>query len=469
MVPTRPRVARRLGCDHGVDNQSTVMADGREVDIYSSGGFEGAMRAWASSEALRGCDVEFVAATEPATIDLEVGLRRALMEPCACPRLRDLARGRGDAVIIASDNTRPVPTRALLGPVVEELHAAGIPDTSILIVIATGAHRAMSEAELEHSIGADWLSRIRVISHDARNGEMVFVGETPRGNRIRLNRRVVEAGIRIALGVVEPHPFAGFSGGSKAVLPGIASYEAILHVHSVNILSHPQARAGVLDGNPVHEEILCAARFAPLEFIVNVVMNRDLRPVAVAAGDPELAHRELVKFILNHSRVSIHGPSPDVVVTGPDSPQDINLYQAMKALIAVEPVAGPDTSLLLVSACSEGSGSPLMVSAFSGADTAEDVLLGLQRNYAVENNGSLALAKVLTKCASVLACCPGVDDSELRTMLLEPVPTPIEGLAKVLQRVSHRTLRPHVVFVPSAQRLLLSLSRTCGSESRTLG
>ena len=189
-------------------------------------------------------------------------------------------------------------------------------------------------------LGAEWVGRLRVVNHDAR-GETVAVGTTSRGNEVLIDRRVAEAGVRIALGLVEAHEFAGFTGGPKAILPAVSGYDTIIRNHSIAMLSHPGARPGVLENNPIHEEMCEAARLARLDFVVNVVLDSGLRPLAVAAGDPVAAQAELVRFVRGYAEVSVSGDAPDIVVIGPGRPLDINLYQSIKPLVAIEPFVGP--------------------------------------------------------------------------------------------------------------------------------
>ena len=178
------------------------------------------------------------------------------MAPSASPTLPKVGAAPS---IITSDATRAVPNRELLPAVVAELHAAGIGDDAIEVVIGTGAHRGATPAELREMLGEEWIGRLRVANHDAR-GDTVAVGTTARGNEVLVDRRVAEAGVRIALGLVEAHEFAGFTGGPKAILPAVCGYDTIVRNHSIAMMSHPGARPGVLEQNPIHEEMCEAAR-----------------------------------------------------------------------------------------------------------------------------------------------------------------------------------------------------------------
>lgn len=289
---------------------------------------------------------------------------------------------------------------------------------------------------------------------------MTFSGasRSRRGTPILLNRTVAQADLRIALGEVEPHEFAGFTGGPKAILPGVAGQATILANHALDMLVDHRAAPGVLDGNPIHEEMLQAAHLARLDFVVNVVVDR-AKVVALAAGDLEQAHAHLVAFVRRHSTATCEH-RPDVIVTGLDRPLDINLYQATKALSSIAPLVGQRSVVLLISACREGLGADELAAPFVGAQSPEEVIDNLRRRYLVEHNGAYMLAAFLRRCPSVVACCPGVSNTALRTLLLEPTADPQAGLARALgvaDAQPHDERPRQVAFIPRAQRLLLSL------------
>ena len=236
------------------------------------------------SPLLHGCEVLQLASSDPPPVDFAEALRAALSGPVGTPPLHVLAQGRSSAAIITTDATRATPSAAMIGPVVEEVLRGGIALDAIDVVIGLGAHRPATPEEIDRLIGAEWASRLRITNHDARAPDLAHVGTTARGVPLLVNRRVAQADLRIAFGQVEPHEFAGFTGGRKAILPSVAGYESIVRNHSLEMLAAAAARPGVLEGNPIHEEMVAAARLAGLDFIVNVALDRELRPVAVAAG-----------------------------------------------------------------------------------------------------------------------------------------------------------------------------------------
>ena len=408
----------------------------------------------AGSPLLHDYEVLQLAPSDPPPIDLHAALASALAKPTGTPPLRDLARGRRTAAIITTDATRATPSAALIGPVMAELARGGIASDEVEVVIGVGAHRPATRDEIQRLLGAEWATRLRVTNHDARAGDLVAIGRTSRGVPLLLNRRVAEADLRIAFGQVEPHEFAGFTGGRKAILPSVAGYESIVRNHSLDMLASPAARAGVLQGNPIHEEMVEAARLVGLHFIVNVALDRELRPVALAAGGFEEAHAELVAFLRRHVGSSLPKRPPAVIVTGTGAPLDINLYQTIKALVGVEPLldacggGGDAPALVLLSRCWNGAGSEEMVEPFAqarerlavaGAAPADasaiaaEVLRGLAHDYTIEKDEAYYIARATPKCSRVIACCPGVSEDTLRLFGWEAVSSADAAVARALE------------------------------------
>ena len=417
--------------------------------------FDAALTHAASSPFFAGCEIRRPAVAEPAPIDLAAALPEALARPNDSPRLADCARGKGSAVIITADATRAVPNRDLLPAVVAELNAAGISDRRITVVIGTGAHRPLTRDELTQLLGEEWVRRLPVVNHNPRADDLVRLGVTPRGNEVLVNRLVAEAGVRVAFGQVEPHEFAGYTGGRKAILPSVAGYDTIIRNHSLEMLRDPGARPGELATNPIHTEMLAAARMARLDFIVNVVIDRALRPLAVAAGDFEAAHGRLVQFLERFAAVELPDRPVDLIITGPGRPLDFNLYQSIKPLVAVEPLVDERSVVVLLSACSDGVGSAEMLEPFAGCSGPQEALAQVHRAYTIEKDHSFFLARFLSRCPRVIACCPGVSQTQLHTLQLEPAASLEDALARARQRLAARRPRPLVLLFPRPQRSLI--------------
>jgi len=410
------------------------------------------------SSLLRDREVLRLAPSEPAPVDLSAALAVALAKPVGTPPLHELARGRRTAVIITSDATRATPSAALIGPVMAELVDGGISTDDVEVVIGVGAHRPATPNEIRRLLG-EWAGRLRVTNHDSRAHDLVRLGHTPSGTPLLVNRRVAQADLRIAFGQVEPHFFAGFTGGRKAILPSVAGYDTILRNHSLDNLRAATARPGVLEGNPIHEEMLAAARLARLDFIVNVALDRASRPIAVAAGDVEQAHLYLVDFLRSRFGVRVPSRTPSVIVTGPGQPLDINLYQSIKALVGVEPLLDSDRSdaqapvVVMLSRCWDGTGSEEMFEPFTCArerlrgwldaeplgersravNDSRAVVDCVESDYTIEKGEPYFVARAMPKHRAVVACCPGVPDDRLRLFGWEPAADAHAALTRALE------------------------------------
>ena len=260
-------------------------------------------------------------------------VRAAMAEPIDSPRLRELARGKKNCVVIVSDHTRPVPSRDILPPMLEELRA-GSPDIEVTLLVATGFHRPTSMKELEDKLGKEIMESCRVVVHDCRDGSSnVEIGTLPSGAPCVIDRLAVETELLVAEGFIEPHFFAGFSGGRKSVLPGVADQVTVLGNHCSRFIDSPFARTGVLDGNPIHEDMLAAAEMAKLAFIVNVVIDEEKKTVAAFAGNFRTAHRRGCDYMLDYFKVA-PVPSEIVVTSNGGAPLDQNLYQCVKSMTA---------------------------------------------------------------------------------------------------------------------------------------
>ncbi len=404
-----------------------------------------------------GCEVQRGTLPTPAPIEVASALTRELAAPTESSPLASLARDRQSVAIVTSDMTRAVPNRELLPPILAELTRAGVDLDNVSIVFGGGAHRPVNPQEMRHLLGHELASTLHMVAHDSKQSECTWVGQTPRGNEVRINTLVAEADLVIGLGVVEAHEFAGFSGGRKAILPGVAAYETIVHNHNVALLEDGSARPGVLVDNPIHEEMLSAARYGGLEFIVNVVLDARNRVVALAAGEPEAAHARLVDFV-RAAQTLPAASGVDILVAGPDTPLDINFYQSIKALIALEPLATQEMTVVLLSPCHEGLGSEELVQPFIDAASPEDVMRAAAADYTVEKDHSYLLARFLTRCRNVIAWCPGIGSEELELMGLEVASSPEDAITRAITRHSGRRARPRVLLFPRPQRALLAPS-----------
>ena len=282
-------------------------------------------------------------------------VQAAMANPVESPRLAELARGKKKVVLIASDHTRPVPSRIIVPYMLREIRE-GNPEAEITILIATGRHRGTTREELVSKFGEEIAENENIVVHDCDDEEMlVELGTLPSGGKCIVNRLAVEADLLVAEGFIEPHFFAGFSGGRKSVLPGIAGRKTVLANHCAEFIAHPKARTGVLEGNPIHRDMLWAAESAGLAYIVNVVLNGEKEAIFATAGHPVHAHRKGTDFLASLCQVKTE--ETDVVIsTNGGYPLDQNLYQAVKGMTAAESAVKEGGVIIMLAKSDDGIG-----------------------------------------------------------------------------------------------------------------
>ena len=290
-------------------------------------------------------------------------VRDALENPIGTPTLRMMAEGKKKIVLIASDHTRPVPSKVIVPQMLAEIRK-GSPDADITILIATGCHRLTTQAELESKFGPEIMNREKIIIHDCDESEMAYIGKLPSGGDMVINKMAVEAELLVAEGFIEPHFFAGFSGGRKSVFPGVTSRKTVVYNHNAEFIAHPQARTGIVEGNPVHIDMLYAARAAGLAFICNVVINAAKEVIYAVAGDCDLAHREGREFLLSKCRVA--PAMADIVIsTNGGYPLDQNIYQAVKGMTAAEATVKKGGIIIMMAKSNDGHGGEEFLKTFA--------------------------------------------------------------------------------------------------------
>jgi len=297
-------------------------------------------------------DAEPLANAEQAIAD-------AMNHPIGTPPLAEIAKGRKSACIVICDITRPVPNKLILPPMLKILEAAGIPRDEIMILVATGLHRPNQGNELEEMVGSDIVKHYRIENHFGKKlSDHGFLGITPNGVPAYIDKRYLEADLKITTGLIEPHLMAGYSGGRKVICPGIAALETVKIWHGPKFLEHPKADCGFVDGNPVHEENTRIAKMAGCDFIVNVCLDGQRRVTWVGAGDMEKAWLEGVRFVEGVVRVPVAEPMDIVVTSSAGYPLDTTWYQAIKGLTGALPIVKQGGTIVLVASLTEGVGSP---------------------------------------------------------------------------------------------------------------
>jgi len=366
--------------------------------------------------------------------DVDGAVRDVLSHPIDSPPLSELAAGRSDACVVISDFTRPVPNREILRGVLATLESSGIERNKILILNATGLHRPNHGEELVEMVGQEIVDRYRIENHHGqRLDEHAYLGESPRGVPIWIDKRYVEADLKITTGLIEPHLMAGYSGGRKLICPGLAALETVRVWHGPDFLEHPNADSGILDGNPVHEENTWIAWHAGCDFIVNAIIDAQRRPLHFVAGHMEKAFLSGVDFVRNIVRDTVAEPLDIVVTSSAGYPLDATFYQAVKGLVGALPVVKQGGTIIMAASLSEGIGSPEFCQVFRENASLEGFVKRiLGKEYFVMDQWQVEeLAKVCRK-ANVKIVSDGVDEDQLRKMFVDPVPTVEQAVADAL-------------------------------------
>ncbi len=282
-------------------------------------------------------------------------VKEALKNPVGSESLSLLAKDKKNIVIIASDHTRPVPSKIIIPPLLEEIRSVN-KTAKITILIATGCHRGTTKEELIDKFGEDIVKNENIYIHDCDEREkLVNIGKLPSGGECEINKIAIDADLLIAEGFIEPHFFAGFSGGRKSVLPGIAGRNTVLSNHCSEFINNENARTGKLENNPVHKDMLWAAKTAKLKFIVNVVLNAEKEVLFATAGEPEAAHKKGTDFL--SSLCGVNTEAADIVIsTNGGYPLDQNIYQAVKGMTAAEAAVKKGGVIIMLAASSDGTG-----------------------------------------------------------------------------------------------------------------
>jgi nickel-dependent lactate racemase len=268
-------------------------------------------------------------------------------------RLSGVVDATSAVVVVFPDLTRPMPNRTVLPPLLAELEARGVPDAHITLLCATGTHRMATPAEMEELVGPDIVARYAIVDHDSERGDHVAVGQVD-GVAVRLQRQYVEADVRIITGFVEPHFFAGFSGGPKAVCPGLAATETILEAHHPRRIADPRATFDTREGNPVHDFVRAAVDLASPHVSVDVTINQERQVTAVFCGPMTETHDRACAFAQSSAVQQVGAPFDVVVSTNGGHPLDRNLYQAVKGMAAAERIVVRGGDIVMAAACGDG-------------------------------------------------------------------------------------------------------------------
>ena len=352
-------------------------------------------------------------------------VEEAMAHPIGTPTLRELAVGKKSCTIIISDHTRPVPSRDILPPMLRQLRQ-GNPDIQITLLVATGFHRLTTKEELTAKLGEEIASAETIRVHDAFDPDSnVQIGILPSGAPLVIDRAAVETDLLISEGFIEPHFFAGFSGGRKSVLPGVCDKTTVLGNHCGQFIASPFARTGVLEGNPLHTDMVAAAEMAKLAFIVNVVIDEGKKTVAAFAGDFRQAHEAGTAFLRQYCEVEAI-PGDIVVTSNGGAPLDQNIYQSVKGLTAAEASAKEGAVLIMCAQLADGTGGQGFYTSLRDCESPEDHFAqcaATPQNETIPDQWeSQILARILMKHRVIYMSRPEMEQT-LREMKLEYAPT----------------------------------------------
>ena len=388
-------------------------------------------------------------ASDKAGIEL---VQAAMANPIGSPLLEELAVGKKTCTIIISDHTRPVPSRDILPPMLDALRR-GNPDIAITLLVATGFHRPTTTAELEAKLGPEIASREKIVVHDAFDPDSnVEIGVLPSGAPLVIDRAAVETDLLVSEGFIEPHFFAGFSGGRKSVLPGVCDAVTVLGNHCGEFIASPYARTGILDHNPLHIDMVAAAELAKLAFIVNVVINDEKKTVAAFAGDFKQAHAAGVAFLRPYCQVQAV-PGDIVITSNGGAPLDQNIYQSVKGLTAAEASAKEGAVLIMCAHLADGTGGEGFYQSLKNCKTPADHFAqcaATPQNKTIPDQWeSQILARILMKHHVIFVSRPEMETT-LREMKLDYAPS-LEAALEIAKAIKGQdaeiTLIPNGISV----------------------
>lgn len=369
-----------------------------------------------------GCDVvtsRFV----PGVADEGLALQQALRAPIGTAPLAEKVRASDKVVIVHSDITRATPNDRILPVILAELEAAGVDPKNITLMNALGTHRPQTDAELRMMLGDRIFDQYCCLQHDAFDDRILTpLGETKLGHPVRVNRHYLDADVRILTGFIEPHFFAGFSGGPKGVLPALAGEESVMSNHGRNMIAHERAAWGITEGNPIWEEMRDVALMTEPTFLLNVTLNVHKEITGVFAGDMLAAHAAGCTFVREQAMVAVDAPYDMVVTTNSGYPLDQNLYQCVKGMSAARQVVTKGGAILMAGACQDGlpdHGRYAELLARGGSPQGVLDLLA-QPGFGAQDQWQVQVQAMIQLHADVYVYSDGLTDRQIRDALFEP-------------------------------------------------
>lgn len=372
----------------------------------------------------------------PPIDDPQGEIENALDNPIGAPSLRELAKGKGNACIVVCDKTRPVPNPLILPPLLRRLEEEGIKRDKVIILIATGTHRPNLGDELVEMVGEFVVDNYRIENHIATDEEShADLGWTSTGMPILLDKRYVEAELKIVVGLIEPHLMAGYSGGRKILCPGIVAMSCMKVFHGAEFMSHPKSVTGILDGNPVHLTAVEVANKVGCDFAVHVTLDEQRRITGVFAGDIHETFFAGVQLVDKVAKFPIPEPADIVITSSAGYPLDTTFYQAIKGLVGVMPILKQGSTVILVASLSEGLGLPRFREIYTEFQT-WDEFKGLiySSDYFREDQWMVQEQMKVAEIADIWVYSDGVPPEELKLAKVKPLTSLQEGLEQALKK-----------------------------------
>ena len=377
----------------------------------------------------------------PGLPDEKLALCEAIRHPIGARPLAGLVRPGDTVVIVHTDITRATPNARILPVLLEELERAGVQKNDITLLNGLGTHRPQSEAELRQLLGAGVVENYRCVQHDCHDdANLVSLGETTLGHRLRVNRTYMDAKVKILTGFIEPHFFAGFSGGPKAILPSLAGVESVFTNHGFHMLAHPRASWGITQGNPIWEEMREAALQTHPDFLLNVTLNARHEVTGVFAGDLLAAHRAGCEFLRETAMVPVAGAYDVVLTTNSGYPLDQNLYQSVKGMSAAARIVRKGGAILMAAACEDGVPNfGLYAELLERAGSPERVLAMIAApGFQAQDQWQVQIQAQIQLQADVHVFSDGLSDNQIRRALFKPSRNIEASIAKLLAEKGSR-------------------------------
>ena len=375
----------------------------------------------------------------------------ALAHPIGSQMLSDICSAGQRVVVVTSDITRPCPSARLMPLVLDQLAQGGVREQEITVVFGLGTHRSHTPEEQARLVGEQIYRRVRCIDSDPADVELI--GHTSRGTPVAVFRPVLEADLRICLGVIEYHYFVGYGGGFKAIVPGVCGVDTIQKNH--RMMTEAGAVAGNLVGNPVREDIDEAGEMVGVDFILNVILDETKSIVSVVAGHPRDAHREGCVRLDALARTKVEKPADIVVVSAGGYPKDINLYQAQKALDNARHIVRPEGIILLLAECIDGLGNPTFEAWMQDPGGPEAIITRIKREFVLGGHKAAAVAMAMNQANVYLVSALPPDFA--RSMGFHPFDSPDEALRSALAAVG---TSPSVIVMPEGARVLPTVAQS---------